>query len=269
METFLDFLVTKGIELGEKCFTALLVLVIGLYVARFFTRILIKAMERAHIEVTLITFVRSVVSSGLKVVVIISAVGALGFPTASLFAIFGTAGAALALGFKDNLSNFVSGIMILFTKPFIVGDYIEIDGFSGTVKEIQIMFTVLNTIDNKLIVVPNSTMTNDIIVNSSHEENRRLELIFDVSYHSDVDKVKQIIQEVIDEHPKALKEPNSLIRVTGYKESSIQVLLRVWCANDDFVNFRFDILEQVKAAFDKNDINIPFNQLDVHVKQID
>lgn len=266
MEQVIDFLITKGLELGEKCFSAILVLVIGLYLSQFVTKFVVKAMNRAKIELTLISFVRSVTSSGLKVVVIISAIGALGFPTASLFAIFGTAGAALALGFKDNLSNFVSGIIILFTKPFMAGDYIEVNQFAGTVKEIQVMFTVLNTIDNKRIVVPNSQMTQNIIVNSTHEEHRRLELTFDVAYDADIEKVKAVIHDVILSHPKALKNPEPLIRVSGYKESSVQVLLRAWCENDDFVDFRFDMLEQVKAAFDKEGIKIPFNQLDVTLK---
>lgn len=266
MKQVLDFLITKGLYLLEKSFSAIIILAIGLYLSKLATKFIVKAMDKAKIEITLISFVRSVVSSALKIVVIISAIGALGFPTASLFAIFGTAGAALALGFKDNLSNFVSGIMILFTKPFVVGDYIEVSEFAGTVKEIQVMFTVLNTIDNKRIVVPNSQMTQNIIVNSSQEEHRRLELTFDVAYDSDVEKVKQVIREVILSHPKALQTPEPLVRVSGYKDSSIQILLRAWCENEDYINFRFDVLEEVKAAFDKEGINIPFNQLDVTIK---
>lgn len=265
MDKIIDFFVTKGIDFGEKCLSALLLLVIGLYLSKYITHFCVRAMNRAKVEATVVTFMKSVISSVLKIIVVISAIGALGFPTTSLVAVFGTAGAALALGFKDNLGNFVSGIIILFTKPFTVGDYVEMGQYAGTVKEIQIMFTVLNTIDNKQIVVPNSQMTTSVLVNSSNEQLRRVELTFDVAYSQNIEEAKQTILAVLKKHPDALNDPEPLVRVSGYRDSSIQILLRAWCHNDKFLNLRFDLLEQVKAAFDEKGIEIPFNQLDIHM----
>ena len=267
MEQFYQYLTTKGILVLETGIHALLFFIVGWYLVKFVTHLATKTMEKAKIEPTFISFSRSVLNTILKIIVIISTLGDLGFPTSSLFAIFGTAGAALALGFKDNLSNFVSGMIILFSKPFVVGDYIEIQSYAGTVKEIQMMYTVLSTIDNKIIMVPNLEMTSSIIVNNSHETKRRIELNFDVTYDQDIDQVKQVIMDVIHAHPKAWNEPQPLVRVNNYKDSSIEILLRVWCETEDYINLRFDLLEDIKKAFDQNHIEIPYNQLDVHIHQ--
>ena len=266
MEGIIKFLITTGTTLAENCFSAIIVLAVGLYLSKYVTKFCVRAMQKAKVETTVITFMKSVISTSLKVIVIISALGVLGFPTTSLVAIFGTAGAALALGFKDNLGNFVSGIIILFTKPFKVDDFVEIDAYAGTVKEIQIMFTVLNTIDNKRIIVPNSEMTTNIIINGTQETERRLEITFDVAYNQDIDEAKNIINRVIQNHPKAYSEPAPLVRVSGYMASSVQILVRVWCYTDDYMDLKFDLLEQIKKEFDDHHIRRPEQALDINVK---
>lgn len=267
METLITEFVDMGLNLGKNIFNALLVLVIGLTLTKMVTNFAVKAMQKAKIEQTLVTFLKSVLNSGLKIIIFLSVLGTLGFPTTSLVAIFGTTGAALALGFKDSLGSFTSGVIILFSKPFKVGDYIVIDNHEGTVKEIQVMYTTLSTIDNKIIVVPNSQMTSNIIVNHSYSDNRRLDLRFDISYDQDVEIVKELIKQVISNHESAFKEPEPFVRVCEYKSSSVEILIRVWCKNEEYHSLKFDLLEQIRAEFIKHDIEIPYNQLDINIKQ--
>lgn len=267
METVIHELITIGIDSSKAIINAVFVLIIGLALSRVITNFATKAMRKARIEETLVSFLKSVLNSALKIIVFLSALGALGFPTASLFAIFGTTGAALALGFKDSLGSFTSGVIILFSKPFKVGDYIVIDNFEGKVKEIQVMYTTLSTIDNKIVIVPNFKMTSSIIVNHSYSKNRRLDLKFDISYDQDVEVVKQLIMQVIQNHDSAFKDPQPFVRVSSYKDSSVEILIRVWCKNEDYYDLKFDLLEQVRCEFIKHNIEIPFNQLDINIKQ--
>ena len=267
MKLIFEELTHIGLSFGKTIIASLLVLASGLWLSKMVTKIAVNAMNKAKIEPTLVSFLKSVLNSSLKIIIALSVLGTLGFPTTSLFAIFGTAGAALALGFKDSLGSFTSGVIILFSKPFKVGDFISIGQYEGTVKEIQVMYTALTTIDNKVVIVPNLEMTSSIIVNYSQQENRRVDLTFDVSYDQDVEVVKQLISKVIEEHEKAFKEPIPFVRVSNYKASSVEILIRVWCKNEDYIALKFDLLEQIRQVFIENDIEIPFNQLDVNIKQ--
>lgn len=267
MQLIIDEMTRSCLTLGKTVLGALIVLAIGLYLSKIVTKIAVNAMIKAKIEPTLVYFLKSVVSSILKIIVFLSALNTLGFPSTSLFAIFGTAGAALALGFKDSLGSFTSGVIILFSKPFKVGDYIQIEKYEGTVREIQVMYTTLTTSDNKVVMVPNSEMTSNILVNYSYQDSRRIELTFDISYEQDVETVKKIIHKVISEQPLAMLEPKPFVRVANYKSSSVEILVRVWCKKEDHVDLKFNLIEDVRKAFIKNNIEMPFNQLDINIKQ--
>ncbi len=267
METIMHEMSTALLHFAKNLIGSVVILVVGLYLAKIITRICTNAMVKAKLELTVVSFLKSVISSVLKIIVALSVLSTLGFPTTSLVAIFGTAGAAFALGFKDTLGSFMSGIIILFSKPFKVGDYVLVNQVEGNVKEIQVMYTILTTIDNKVVIVPNSKMTTNIVINYSNQEHRRLDITFDVAYDSNIDLVKEVIHQVINEQSTALKEPAPFVRVSNYLDSSIEILVRVWCKNQDYLNLKFDLLEQIKVAFDKHDIEIPYNRIDVNFKQ--
>lgn len=269
MENIINYFMNLAFSFGEKAVSCILLLIVGFYLSKQATKIIVKILNRANVDHTLVTFMRSLTSTALKGIVFISALGVLGFPSTSIIAVFTTVGAALALGFKDNLGNFVSGIIVLFTKPFVIGDYIEIDNFAGTVKEIQMMVTILNTPDNKRIVVPNNELTTSVIVNNTHETYRRLDLFFDIEYESDVELTKQVILDVVNNHEATLSDFDPVVRVNDYANSSIQIISRSWCDTEAYFNYRFDLLEQIKRALDDNNIKIPFNQLDINIKQKD
>jgi len=189
----------------------------------------------------------------------------LGVPVTSFITILASCGVAIGLALQGSLSNFAGGLMILFFKPFKVGDYIEAAGESGTVSEISVVYTVLLTPDNKKITIPNGTLTNSVIENYSSEATRRVDFTFNTGYECDIEKVKELILKIISEHPAALKEPEPFVRLSAHGESSLTYSARVWCNSEDYWNLYFDTIEAVKNAFDENKISIPYPQIDVHV----
>ncbi len=203
-----------------------------------------------------------------KIVVVMCIVGYLGIDTSGLTALVTSLGVCAGLAVNGALSNLAGGVIILFTRPFKVDDYIEIpaDEISGTVEDIQIVCTKLRTPDNKVIYIPNGTLSNSNIINYSEKETRRVDFSFSIAYENDFEKAKGIISEVCASHPMVLEDPAPTIRVSEHGESGIVITTRVWVNNSDYWDVKFDILEAVKAAFDKGGITIPYNQLDVHVK---
>ena len=171
----------------------------------------------------------------------------------------------MALAIKDNLSNLASGVVLLFTKPFKAGDYIEVEGASGSIKEIEIMHTYLDTPGHTLVAIPNTKMMTATIVNYSTYETRRQDLLFSIGYDDDLLGAKAVLQELAEAHPLVLKDPAPCVMVNEQGESAVVLLLRVWCQNTDYWDLRFDLLEKVKLAFDRKGITIPYNQLDVHL----
>lgn len=267
MDAILAYIQGRGLSLLEDIIVAFLIVFIGFKVAKWLVSLCEKAMQKAKVEQTLISFLGSILTYGLKGIILFSALTRLGFPTGSLVAILGTVGAAVALGLKDSLGSFASGVLILFLKPFVAGDFIEVAGQGGTVKEIQIMNTILTTPDNKHISIPNNQMTGATIVNYSKEATRRVDIDFGVSYNTDIELAKNLISKVIMNHPMSLADPEPFVRVTNYADSAIIITLRVWTESANYWDLKFDLLEQVKAEFDKNGIEIPFNQIDVNIKK--
>ena len=206
---------------------------------------------------------------GAKIVVVICLIGYLGIDTSGLTALVTSLGVCAGLAVNGALSNLAGGILIIFTRPFKVDDYIEVDGsnnISGTVEDIQIVCTKLRTPDNKVIYVPNGALSNSNIINYSEKDTRRVDFNFSIAYENDFDKARLIITEICSSHALALSDPAPFVRMSEHGQSSINITARVWVKSEDYWTVKYDILENVKKAFDENNITIPYNQLDVHVK---
>lgn len=232
-------------------------------------KIILKLVDRAFIrldmEKSLHTFIHAALRVVLWLVTLCIVLDYIGVPMTSLVALLGVLGLAVSLAIQGTLSNLAGGIQVLVSKPFKAGDYVEAGGVSGTVREVGLAYTKLATVDNKVISVPNGQISGEKIINYSTAEKRRVDLVFGVSYDADPQKVLSCIKNVVGAHPKALFTPEPFVRMSGLKDSCIEYTLRVWCATEDYWDLHFDLLEQVKAAFDQNGIEIPYNQLDVRI----
>ena len=219
-------------------------------------------------DVSLEKFFLKTVNIVLHIIVLLSALNALGISTTGLLAALSGAVVAVALALKDSLGSIAGGIIFLLTKRFETGDYVEINGDEGTVTQVDLMHTTLKTIDNRHVVIPNAVAVNSRIIDYSSEDTRRLDIVFGISYGDDQEKAKQIILNTVKNHSMSLNEPDEpFARVTGFGDSAVEITLRVWCKRENYWQLKFDLLEQIKAQFDKNGISIPYNQVDVHIKE--
>ena len=248
-----------------RLLSAGLILLIAFFATRLLTRPINALLKRTRLDAVAVKYLHRCNKIIIWALALIMAFDKLGFPVSSLLAVLAAVGAAVALAIKDNLSNLASGIVLLFTKPFKAGDYIEVDGAAGTIREIELVHTYLDTIGNTRIAIPNSKMMNANITNYSAYETRRNDLVFSISYGDDLLKAKALLQELADQHPMILKDPPPVVYVKEHASSSVQLLLRFWCRNSEYWDLQFDLMEQVKLLFDKNGVSIPFNQLDVHL----
>lgn len=246
--------------------SAVIVLIVGYIAYRILYKIIKKAFERGRMDVTLKNFILPAIRIVMLVVLALVALSTAGVPTASLLAVFGAVGLAVSLAVKDSLANLAGGVLLLISKPFVVGDVVEVEGVTGTVKSISILYTYINTFDNRLILIPNGQVSSEKILNNSAEANRRLDLVFDISYSDDMEKAKSLIREIVMAHPLALKEPEPLIRTGELADNSVRILCNVWVETENYLVLKLDIIEAVKNSFDQNDIHIPFPQLEVTVK---
>ena len=243
------------------------VLVLGYIVVKLVVRIFQRAMNKSKLKGATGNFLTSLVKTGLLILYVIILLSMLGVDTTSLVAIFSVLTLALSLAVQGVISNLASGIMLVVTKPFEEGDYVDVGGTTGTVEKIHITCTKLKTPDNKVVTIPNSTVTAANITNSSTEETRRVDFTFSIGYGDDFEKAKKIITDICSAHELVLKDQPIFVRVAAHGASSIDLVTRVWVNSGDYWTVNFDILEAVKTAFDKEGIEIPFNQLDVHVKK--
>ena len=251
----------------EKLIWAVVLVVIGLIIIKLLLRVLDRAMSRFDLDSGIRRLLRSGVRILMLFVLVLIVLSYLDISITSLVAVLSVVGLALSLAVQNLLSNVAGGIQLLSTKPFSVGDFIEAGGVSGTVAEAGTFYTKLRTIDNKLIQVPNSEIAGEKIINYSAEELRRVDLTISASYDAPIELVKSTIQRVLGEHPKTLATPAPLVRVIRYGESAIEYVIRVWCANADYWDVYFDVMEGVKAAFDANGIEMTYNHLNVHMIQ--
>jgi small conductance mechanosensitive channel len=250
---------------GLKVVAAIVIFVVGRWVAKAVTNFIKKMMVRAKTDDTLVKFVGSLCYIALLAFVIIAALNQLGIQTTSFIAILGAAGLAIGLALQGSLGNFAAGVLMIIFKPITVGDFIEGAGVAGTVEEIQIFTTQLKTPDNKTVIIPNAKLTGDNIINYTMKGTRRVDIVFGISYGDDIDQARGVIEEVIGHDERLLKDPQPVVLVSELADSSVNLTLRAWTSADDYWGFYFDTMEKVKKQFDAQGISIPFPQQDVHL----
>jgi len=250
---------------GIKVVAAIVVLIVGRWIAKGFTSLTEKVMNKRQVDPTIVSFVANLIYIALLVFVVLAALGQLGIQTTSFIAVIGAAGLAIGLALQGSLSNFAAGFLMIIFRPFKVGDYIEGAGVAGTVEEIHIFTTQLVTPDNKTIIVPNAKMTADNITNYSAKGTRRVELVFGIGYGDDIDHARKVIEGVISQDDRVLEDPAPAVVVSELADSSVNFKVRVWTSADDYWGFYFDTTEKVKKQFDAEGISIPFPQRDVHM----
>lgn len=253
---------------GLKLLTGLVILIIGLWVAKIAAGVIGRMLKKTKADAGIAGFITSCVKFVLKLVVIIAAVAAIGVNITSLITALGAAGITIGLAMQDSLSNFASGVLILYNKPFVIGDYVEIDGSSGTVKAIELMQTTLTTSDNKELIFPNSCITADKVINYTHLEARRLDMNFSVAYGTDVRQAKECLLELCHKSPYLMSNHGE--PVVGIKELSSSAIvfdLKMWIPANAYWDAYYRMQEDVYEAFNANGIRIPFEQLDVHLKE--
>jgi small conductance mechanosensitive channel len=254
------------ITYGMKFITAIVVLIVGLIVIKLITKALVRVMKKSNVNESLIPFLKSMTNILLKVMLVISVMGMVGIQMTSFIAVLGAAGLAVGLALQGTLQNFAGGVMILLFKPYEVGNFIEAQGFMGTVKEIQIFTTVLTTPDNRKVIIPNSPLATGSITNFSAMPTRRIDFAFGIGYGDDIDKAKDILLKMAQKDERVLKEENPpAVMVDALGESSVNLKLRIWVKSEDYWSLWCDTQEGVKKQFDAAGISIPFPQRDVHL----
>ena len=250
---------------GPNVVLAIITLIIGWWLVKYVVNIADRAMQRSEVEGTLRGFLGSMVGILLKALLLISVASMIGIETTSFIAMLGAMGLAVGLALQGSLANFAGGVLILFFRPFKVGDLVEAQGFLGIVKEIQIFVTILTTLDNRRIIIPNGPLSNGCITNLNAEPNRRIDMTFGISYGDDVLKAKQVIHNVIATDERILQDPPPEVFVSEHADSSVNFVVRPWVHPDHYWDVYFHMHEQLKLAFDREGISIPFPQRDVHV----
>ncbi len=265
-QALLTTVVNWATTAGIKLLVALILLFISFKLINFLARRIEKAAERKHADKTVSRTVSYAVKIGLKIVVAVCLIGYVGIDTGGLTALIASLGVGLGLAVNGALSNLAGGVLILLTRPFRIDDYIEAQGFGGTVEEIHITNTKLRTPDNKIIYIPNGSLSSGTIVNYSLQKTRRVEAVFSIAYDTDLEKAKGIASAVCQEHPLVLKDPAPFVRLSELGEHSIKLTVRVFVESADYWTVHFDLLETVKRRFDEAGIKIPYHQLDVHIQ---
>jgi small conductance mechanosensitive channel len=267
--SIISWLTNHGVNYGIRLLGAIIVLGIGLWVIKFISNRFGVMLDKSDITGALKSFVKSMANVLLKIILFISVLGMIGIEMTSFIAMLTAASLAVAMAFNGTLSNFSGGIMILFFKPFKIGDFINVQGYSGTVKEILIFTTVLTTPDNKTIIIPNGTLSNGSLTNFSTQDSRRIEWTFGIGYGDDYDVARDMIMGFIKEDNRILNEPAEPFIVLGeLADSSVNLTVRVWVNPADYWGVYFSMNEKFYKNADKHNINIPFPQMDVHVNQV-
>ena len=267
----MEDIVTKIWEMltiyGLRVAAAIVVLIVGRWIAKGLTNVLDRLMSKKDVDPTIISFVKSLTYVALLVFVVLAALGQLGIQTTSFIAVIGAAGLAIGLALQGSLSNFAAGFLMIIFRPFKVGDYIEGAGVAGTVESIQIFTTQLKTPDNKTVIVPNAKMTGDNITNYTMKGTRRVDMAFGIGYGDDIDKAKNILEDLVAQDDRILDDPPMKIAVVELADSSVNFVVRPWVKSEDYWDVYFDLTENVKKRFDAEGVSIPFPQQDVHVYQ--
>lgn len=260
----LHTLLTQASHLGLAILKAAIIFIVGRFVICMVNKLVRKMLNKREIDPAVRSFTGSLVNVVLTILLIVSVVGALGVQTTSFAALLASAGVAIGMALSGNLSNFAGGLIILVFRPYKVGDYIESQGVSGSVKEVQIFHTVLNTPDNKVIYIPNGSLSSGVVTNYSYQTTRRVDWTFGVDYGTDYEKVRQTLATVLARETRILPDPAPLIALNQLADSSVNFVVRVWVKSEDYWDVYFDINRNVYETFNAQGINFPFPQLTVH-----
>lgn len=264
-ETVQNFVSTQALPMALALAQAIGIFIIGRIIVSIIISVTGKLLGRTKLDPMLIGFMTSILKFLLLLVVIIAALNELGVDTTSLVALIGAAGLAIGLALQGSLQNFSSGAMLIFFKPFGKGDFVEINGTSGTVEEIHLFNTQLRTPDNKRVIIPNGQVFGNTMTNYSSNPTRRVDMVFGIGYDDDIDKARALIKEILDADDRVLDEPEPLIAISALADSSVNFNVRPWVNTADYWSVFYDTHEAVKKSFDKNGVGIPYPQMDVHV----
>ena len=266
MEEFLNKLINIGVEYGSKLLLAIVILIIGSRLIKLLDKSLKKERKFSKVDKEVREFLVGFINIALKVLLFITILSILGIPMTSLITILGSAAVAIGLALQGGLSNLAGGLMLLIFKPFKDGDFIETEGQSGTVDSISLFYTTIITVDNRVVHLPNGGLSNSVVVNYTANKKRMLNVDISVSYDSNIDKVKKIITDTLNSIDKVIKEEPMLVRLKTHNSSSLDFVVRAWVDTSDYWDAYYEFMERVKKNLDKNKIEIPYQQLDVHVK---
>lgn len=268
LEQFINRLIEWLTTEGIKLVIGLFLLWAGWKIAKKIVNIMSKTLEKKNVDITIRTFLDTFVEVVLKGIVVYIFLEQVGIKTTGIAALLASAGVAIGLALQGSLSNFAGGFIILLIRPFKVGDYIETSTYGGVVEQIGLFYTQLATFDNKQILIPNGNLSNGSLINYSAKSTRRVDLIFSVGYENEISHVKEILNKIVENQKLILKEPKPFIAENAHSASSIDFVVRVWCNTEDYWNIYHSLLEEVKITFDKENISIPYPQMDLHLKEV-
>lgn len=265
MEKYIQQAISMAIEYAPKVLLAIITLVVGFWIIGVVVKLFKKSLKKSSLDDTLRNFLGSVTSIILKVALLISVASIVGIETTSFVALIGVAGLAIGMALQGSLSNLAGGVLIMLFKPFKIGDFIQAQGFSGSVEDIQMFHTILKTGDNKTIIIANGPLAGGSVTNFSTKPTRRVDMVFGIGYNDDIDHAKKVLHQLVDADSRIMQDPAPFLVVSELAESSVNLALRVWCKSGDYWGIFFDMQENVKKTFDKEGISIPFPQRDIHM----
>ena len=267
LDIVIQNLIDSGISAGKHIIAAIIIFIVGRFIIKLINRLVASILQRRHIEISVQTFLSSLVNIILTILLIITVIGALGVNTTSFAALIASAGVAIGMALSGNLQNFAGGLIILLFKPYRVGDCIDVNGVQGTVREIQIFHTIILTPDNKAVYLPNGSTSSATITNYSREDKRRIEWTFGIDYGEDVNRARTAILSVITADTRILTDPVPFVAVGGLSDSSVDIIVRVWVPTEEYWNVYFDMHQRVYETFNEQKINFPYPQQTVHLVQ--
>ncbi len=267
LDSYMNILREFFLNYGLKLVGAIIALIIGMWLVSTLTKMLARLMEARNVEASLRSFLRTTFNIMLKILLVIVIATMVGIPMTSFIAIMAAAGLAVGMALSGTLQNFAGGVIILLLRPYKVGDFIEAQGFMGTVKEIQIFHTIMNTVDNKLIIIPNGPLSNGSLTNFSAEATRRVDLTYGISYGNDVSKAKDVISSIIVQNDKIMDDPAPFIGLAQLADSSVNIVVRLWVKAEDYWAVHFYMNDNVYKIFPEKGLDFPFPQMDVHISK--
>ena len=265
MEKLFDKLNDLWVDAGLKLIYVLIILFVGGKLIKLLIKLITKGRGFNRLDKSVASFLISFTKVTLNILLFITIASVIGIPSTSIITLLGSAGVAIGLAMQGGLSNIAGGLIILMFKPFKIGDFIDTHSDSGTVTNISLFYTTLHSPDNRTVSIPNGILANSPLVNYSSQKERRLDIDLDVSYNNSIDDVKKCIMGVLNKEKRIISDKEVFVGITNYKDSSICYTIRVWASNDNYWNLKFDLLEKIKKEFDKQNISIPYNQLDIHI----